>query len=150
MTPSTTLPHRSHPRLLLELPNPLRRLRLPHAPGLHLLARLPRHGGNISRLLPRRLILARGPGVGVLDRLAGRGARVLALRVFELVDLLGRLGFVQARGVELGVFVRGEGGEEGFLLLGGGVVAGGPLGRLVELGGHDGGGARSEGFSSGR
>ena len=126
----------SHARLALQLPNDLGRLRLAHPRRLHRLPALPRHGGNVPRLLPRRLLVARRPGVRVLDRRPGLGVGVLGLGLFELVDLGGGFGFVHRGGVDGDVFGGGEGGEEGFLLGGGGVGARGPLGGVVELGGH--------------
>ena len=130
-------PFPSHPRLPLQLPNNLRRLRLAHPRRLHPFPALPRHGRNIPRLLPRRLLVARRPRVRVLNRLPGVSPLgVLGLGVLKLVDLGGGFGFVHGGGVDGGVFGGGEGGEEGFLLGCGGVGARGPLGGVVELGCH--------------
>lgn len=127
-----------HPRLPLQLLNLPTRLTLPQLPR-NILPRLLRHNGNIAHLLPRRRIIARSPALGILDGRAGGRVRVLGLGVLELVDFLGGFGFVQAVGVDVGVFGGGERGDEAFLLFGGGVGAGGPLGGVVELGGHCGG-----------
>lgn len=66
----TTFSSHSHPRPPLQLLNLLTRFRLAHLVR-HALARLLRHHGHITHLLPRRFIVARGPRVGILDRLPG-------------------------------------------------------------------------------
>lgn len=124
-----------HPRPPLQLPNLLTGLTLPHFPG-HLLPRLLSHNSHIPHLLPRRRLIARRPPLGILYRRSGLGRRVLRVLILQLVDLGRGFGFVQGVGVDGGVFARGEGGDEAFLFFGGRVGAGGPLARVVELGGH--------------
>ena len=124
-----------HPRLLLQLPNLHARLALPHLPR-HLLPGLLRHHSHIPHLLARRRIITRRPTLGILYRCTCLCVWVLRVLVFQLVDLGRGFGFVERIGVDVGVFAGGESGKEALLFFGRGVGAGGPLGGVVELGGH--------------
>ena len=62
---------------------------------------------------------------------------IFGLCVLQFVNFLGSFAFVEGRGIYVcGAFLRGESGEEGFLFRSRVFGAGGPLGGVVEMGGH--------------
>ena len=106
----------SHTRLLLQLPNRLTSLCLPRPRRIHFLPCLPRHSSYIPCLPSRRFVVPRSPSIRILNRLARLCVLIFCLCVLQFVNFLGGFAFVEGGGINVrGAFLRGEGGEEGFL-----------------------------------